>query len=97
MSKIVIDPDFTRDILESEIPRGVLELLLADQTTGRNIMWMTDGYEHLESVFDVKMGVQDEIDIDWSRSIPEIDQQLYDKYGIADYKDFIESMIKPME
>ena len=36
-------------------------------------------------------------DIDWSRSIPDIDQQLYDKYGIADYKDFIESMIKPME
>ena len=64
MSKTVIDPDFTRDILESEIPRDVLELLLADQTTGRNIMWMTDGYEHLESVFDVKMGVQDEIDID---------------------------------
>ncbi len=64
MSKTVINPDFTRDILESEIPRDVLELLLADQTTGRNIMWMTDGYEHLESVFDVKMGVQDEIDIE---------------------------------
>ena len=36
-------------------------------------------------------------DIDWSKPIPDIDQQLYAKYGIAAYKDFIESMIKPME
>lgn len=37
-------------------------------------------------------------DIDWSRSIPDIDQQLNDKYGItkAEQK-FIESMIRPME
>ena len=56
-----IDPDFTRDILESDIPRDVLEILLADRTTGKNIMWMTDGYVKLESVFDVKMGIQDEI------------------------------------
>lgn len=59
-----IDPDFTRDILESDIPRDVLEILLTDRTTGKNIMWMTDGYEHLESVFDTKMRAQDEIDID---------------------------------
>ena len=60
----VIVPDFTRDILESDIPRDVLDILLADRTTGKNIMWMTDGYVKLESVFDVKMGVQDEIDAD---------------------------------
>lgn len=37
-------------------------------------------------------------DIDWSKSIPEIDTQLYAKYGlIAEEIDFIESMIKPME
>lgn len=36
-------------------------------------------------------------DIDWSRSIPDIDRQLYAKYGITDYQAFIESMIKPME
>ena len=36
-------------------------------------------------------------DIDWSRPIPEIDEQLYTKYDIAEYKGFIESMIKPME
>ncbi len=37
-------------------------------------------------------------DIDWSQSIPEIDQQLYKKYDLSEEEiDFIESMIKPME
>lgn len=37
-------------------------------------------------------------DIDWSRPVPEIDKQLYDKYGLTDpERQFIESMIKPME
>ncbi len=36
-------------------------------------------------------------DIDWSKSIPEIDQQLYKKYGLDDAEiDFIESHIKEM-
>jgi len=37
-------------------------------------------------------------DIDWSKSIPEVDQQLYAKYGLTEEEiGFIESMIKPME
>jgi hypothetical protein len=37
-------------------------------------------------------------DIDWSRPVPEIDAQLYAKYGITrPEQKFIESMIKPME
>jgi hypothetical protein len=37
-------------------------------------------------------------DIDWSKSIPEIDKQLYAKYELSEEEiDFIESMIKPME
>lgn len=37
-------------------------------------------------------------DIDWSKSIPEIDQQLYKKYNLDETEiAFIESMIKPME
>lgn len=37
-------------------------------------------------------------DIDWSKSIPEIDQQLYAKYNLSsDEIAFIEKMIKPME
>ena len=36
-------------------------------------------------------------DIDWSRSIPEIDQQLYAKYGLSDTEiNFIESHVKEM-
>ena len=36
-------------------------------------------------------------DIDWSKSIPEIDQQLYAKYNLNEEEiSFIESMIKPM-
>lgn len=37
-------------------------------------------------------------DIDWNKSIPEIDQQLYAKYGLDIFEiEFIEKMIKPME
>ena len=37
-------------------------------------------------------------DIDWSKSIPEIDQQLYAKYNLTEEEiSFTESMIKPME
>ncbi len=36
-------------------------------------------------------------DINWSKSIPEIDKQLYEKYGLTEEEiEFIESMIKPM-
>ncbi len=37
-------------------------------------------------------------DIDWSKSIPEIDQQLYAKYGLSDEEiQFIEENVQPME
>ena len=37
-------------------------------------------------------------DIDWSKSVAEINQQLYKKYNLSDEEiAFIESMIKPME
>ena len=40
----------------------------------------------------------DKSDIDWSKSVAEIDQQLYKKYNLDDSEiAFIESMIKPME
>ena len=36
-------------------------------------------------------------DIDWSKSIPEIDRQLYVKYGLSQEEiDFIESHVKEM-
>ena len=37
-------------------------------------------------------------DIDWSKPIPEIDQQLYAKYGLDPEEiAFIEAKVKPME
>ncbi len=37
-------------------------------------------------------------DIDWSKSIPEIDQQLYKKYGLsAEEIEFVETHVKEME
>ena len=40
----------------------------------------------------------DKSDIDWNKSIPEIDRQLYKKYNLSEEEiAFIESMIKPME
>ena len=37
-------------------------------------------------------------DIDWSKSVAEIDRQLYAKYGLSeDEVVFVEKMIKPME
>ncbi len=36
-------------------------------------------------------------DIDWSKSVEEIDQQLFRKYNLSEKEiAFIESMIKPM-
>ena len=137
MKNEVIIPDFTRDIRESDIPREVLRVLLADRTTGKNILWMTDGYAHLESVsgamtressknlvknlktrfarFLVSLAksrkhgtsktfryvlLQDFTsysDIDWTRPLPKIARQLYDKYALtAPARGFIKSMIKPM-
>lgn len=40
----------------------------------------------------------DHSDIDWTLTIPEVDKQLYEKYGLtAEEIDFIESKIAPME
>jgi len=37
-------------------------------------------------------------DINWNKSISEIDQQLYVKYGLSqDEIDFIEDKVRPME
>ena len=40
----------------------------------------------------------DHSDIDWSKSLSEIDSQLYKKYGLSnDEIDFIEKNVQPME
>ncbi len=43
-------------------------------------------------------GFSSNSDIDWSKPIPEIDKQLYKKYGLTQEEiDFIESIIRPMD
>ena len=61
VGRSVIDPDYRRDVQESEIPIDVLKMLLKDQTTGNNILWMTDNYVKYESLFDTKMRPGDQI------------------------------------
>ena len=39
----------------------------------------------------------DKSDIDWTKTIADIDNQLYEKYGLKDYVEFIESSVKTME
>lgn len=41
---------------------------------------------------------EEDSDIDWTKSIPEIDQQLYAKYGLDEHEiAFIEEKVKAME
>lgn len=81
------------DILEGNIPKDILDALLRGHTTQRNIFWETTDYEFVP--------IQDFTilsDIDWSKSVAEIDQQLYAKYGLDESEiSFIASKIKPME
>ena len=45
----------------------------------------------------VSFPIRDALRHKWSRQIPKIDRQLYDKYSLsAPERHFIESMIKPM-
>ncbi len=56
---------------------------------------------HVTSAVFKLIPIQDfteESDIDWRKSVAEIDTQLYAKYNLSDEEiSFIESMIKPMQ
>ena len=73
--------------LKSKFARAMLGLLKVTQDNARPV-WL-------------HVPIQDftvASDIDWSKSIPEIDQQLYAKYGLdAEETAFIEDNVKPME
>jgi len=47
---------------------------------------------------DFTLSSQSSSDIDWTKSVHEIDLQLYDKYGLsADERNFIETHVKAMD
>ena len=73
--------------LETKFARSLLGILKVTQDVSPRV-WS------LVPVQDFKDGS----DIDWSKSVSEIDQQLYRKYGLSqDEIDFIESHVKEME
>ena len=63
--------------------------------------WYPQITQHNEKATWANVPLQDftaESDIDWSKSIDDIDKQLYKKYGLSDEEQtFIEGMIKKME
>lgn len=67
---------------------------------GRALLGVLKNTQHNPPVTWKMIPVQDftpQSDIDWSRSIPEIDQQLYAKYGLDDDEiEFIETHVKEM-
>ena len=73
--------------VKTKFLRALLSILKIDQHNERSV-WS-------------KIPLQDfteNSDIDWSKSIPEIDQQLYKKYGLSPEEiDFIEEKVQEME
>jgi hypothetical protein len=73
--------------IKSKFMRAMLSVLKVTQMTNKDV-WK---YVPLQD-FTPASG------IDWSKTIPEIDQQLYKKYGLSQEEiDFIESHVKEME
>jgi hypothetical protein len=73
--------------LKSKFARTMLGILKTTQNNKTKDVWSKIPLQNFTP----------QSDIDWSKSIPEIDQQLYKKYGLDQKEiDFIESHVKPM-
>lgn len=81
-----------------------MDLLIAATAITNNFTLVTHNTKHFENIPNLKVEdwfrvFQDfttNSDIDWSKSVAEIDQQLYRKYGLSEEEvAFIEKMIKP--
>ena len=84
---VIEDANAALKYIQTKFTRAMLGVLKATQHNNRDV-WK---YVPLQD-FTVNS------DIDWSKSIAEIDAQLYEKYDLsADEITFIDSMIKPME
>ena len=76
--------------LEKYIKTKFLRYLVSILKTSQNVTQIVYKFVPLQDF-------TTESDIDWSKSIVEIDQQLYKKYSLSQEEiGFIESMIKPM-
>lgn len=73
--------------IKSKFARVMLGILKATQDNSKEV-WRLVPLQNFTS----------ESNIDWSKSVADIDQQLYAKYGLDESEiAFIESKIKPME
>ncbi|MBO1306477.1 Eco57I restriction-modification methylase domain-containing protein [Enterococcus sp. 669A] len=73
--------------LKTKFSRAMLGVLKVTQDNPRGVWKYVPLQDFTESS-----------DIDWSKSIPEIDQQLYAKYGLSEEEiNFIETKVKEME
>ena len=64
--------NLTTDILEGNIPKEILEILLRDHTTQRNIFWATKDYEHWGDGFAESDEITIEKIIDNNKIIPRV-------------------------
>ena len=77
--------------LEKYLKSKFLRFLVSILKTSQNVTQIVYGFVPLQD-FTTKS------DIDWSKSVSEIDKQLYAKYSLSDDEiAFIEKKIKPME
>lgn len=85
--KTVDEAEALAKYIKSKFSRTLLSVLKVTQN-GNKPVWRMIPLQDFTSASD----------IDWSKSIPEIDQQLYAKYGLdAAEIEFIETHVKPME
>ena len=84
------------DLLEEELldhERTLLEILLQDKATKKNIIWATDDYAELGEQYSFKKEILPEL-----VSKPWTDEELYKKYELTeDEIAFVESTISVME
>lgn len=80
------DANACLSFVKTKFSRVMLGILKATQDNSKNVWQFVPLQDFTENS-----------DIDWSKSIPEIDQQLYKKYNLSEEEiAFVESMIKPM-
>lgn len=73
--------------LKTKFSRAMLSIMKTTQHNKTKDVWSKVPLQDFTSTSD----------IDWSKSIPEIDQQLYAKYGLDQHEiDFIETRVKEM-
>jgi len=82
----VVDANSCLKYIQTKFTRAMLGILKVTQDNSKDVWKFVPLQDFTESS-----------DIDWDKSIPEIDQQLYKKYKLSSGEiEFIERMIKPM-